>query len=306
MARRSRPLGVSRARRIAAFAALATSLAACSLLTGLDADYKLKGTGGSEGGPEADGPAKPDGPATDGSQDDGSSTDSSTPRFCDALDGGPNTEDYFCTDFEDAVFEANGIATGWTAVKNTLPDGGATLKLLPEAGNLGLSRGLEVESYSASVTTGRQTRLDKTLPTNKPADQYLAYEIDFDFRVLKSELDYTAISLLVFMSKEHGLAAYESGPEQVLSREAPAAPLPMRITNDFAWHHLKLRLTHDTAGTPFAREIKIDNVVVDNAPTGHIIAAGATTELRLGIHNTGNKEGRALAQFDNVVFRRRP
>jgi hypothetical protein len=299
-----------RARALLALSTATLLLAACNLLTGLDADYQLASDatsntdgGGSEGGgPDALGPD---------AQADGSSgldaSDGAVSSFCESRRDGSADVDFFCSDFEGVSLEVTGAPSGWTGLLNTV-DGGA-LRLLQDGGMDG-STALEIESDTTS-TASRQTRVTKKLlkaPT-KEASEYLAYELDFDFRVVSSALQYDAFGLLVFgnqvASREHGIAGYGPGTPHVLSHQAPITAGTPKLDNDAKWHHASVRLSHAAPATPFDRKLEIDGNDFDDTPTGHTMDAGAPTELWFGVFNTSNNAGRAHVQFDNVVFRRR-
>jgi hypothetical protein len=308
MAGRSRSHG---ARRFVALAALTTALAACSLLTGLDADYKLKGAGSeSEGGPP-DGPApdvdlpdaKQDGPATIDGGDAGPPV-----AYCASLDAGSVATDFFCDDFENSEIDSDGgLAGEWTGVVNLVGAGTGTVKTMADAGRGG-SRGLDVVS---NTTVGRSSRVYKSMTHPKESDQFLEYDLQFDVRVESSTLSYVAFGLVVFEPfmkvKEHGIAGYGPAAGYKLARQAIVGdPAPtLTYPNEAKWVHVHVRLNHAAAGTPFTRSITIADVPVDDAPNGgHTPTAGLAPELWIGIFNSNNA-GLAHAQFDNVVFRRR-
>ena len=298
----------SRARRhgsVAALSVAATLLGACNLLTGLDADYQLKSGASTEGGTEEGG--GPDGSSPDSSKNDAPAPDASdaSTRFCDHYEAGI---DLLCTDFEDGM-GANGAPAGWLPVNDTVDGGSITVIADPKRGRV-----LDVTSPNASAS--RQTRVYQRLTTGKASELYLAYEVDFDFRLVESTLDYDAFGLLVFeaqvKSREHGVAGYRAGTDHELSRQAVVgnAPPSLKFTNDMEWHHARIRLTHSDAGAPFYRKIQIDTPVgaqnLDDVPGPHVTASGSPTELWLGVFNTSANTGRAHIQFDNVVFRRIP
>lgn len=304
MARIARIRG--RARSLAALSIAAIALAACNLLTGLDADYELKsdatgGEGGTEGG-------DPDGQTADAQSDapPGQDASDAAVSFCLTHVDGSAADDYFCADFENDV-EGDDTPTGWMRAADTF-DGG-TIRVVADAG-IGGSRALEVRSETAAVS--RQTRVYKELDAVMAPDQYLAYEVDFDFKLLDSSLDYDAYGLLVFdpqvKSKEHGVAGYASTPSHQLSRQAivgNASPTKT-VTNDATkWQHASIRLTHADAGTQFTRVIMVNSVDVDEVAGGHLTEPSTTTQLWLGVFNTSANSGRSHILFDNVVFRRR-
>lgn len=293
-----------RARSVVLLSAAAVTLAACNLLTGLDADYELKrdtsaGEGGrSDGG---DGGAQTDSPSGLDAADGRAS-------FCESRRDGSAEIDFFCSDFEGAILEGNGVPTGWSGMFNNV-DGGVVRLVLD--GGMDGSTALELVSETTS-TASRQTRVQKRLlkaPAKEP-NQYLGYELDFDFRVVSSVLPYEALGMLVFPdpgdTKEHGIAGYGPQTPHIISHQTPLMPATPRLDNDANWHHARVTLTHAAPSTPFNRTIEIDGNSFEDTPTGHTIDAGAPTEVWFGIFNTANNAGRAHAQFDNVVVRRTP
>jgi hypothetical protein len=316
MARSRRFLGKN-ARSLTALSLTAVALGACNLLTGLDADYQLKGSevtaeGGAQDstsgldGQVADGATTVDGaqPPNDAGGEGGGNVDAAV-RYCDQVTKGPDA-DFLCSDFEEAALGANGIPIGWTGVVNNIDVGGtAKLELKQDTDLDGKPTWVLDVTSSSQATISRQTRFHRTfIKNNKAAADFLSYEVDFDFRFLSSELNYQALGLLVFTkttASEHGIASYISQPEYTLSREAP---IGVKYMNDKVWHHASVRLSHAVAGTPFNRTIKIDQTVVDDNTTGHTLEVDAPTEFRIGVHNTSSGAGSTRVQFDDIVVRR--
>lgn len=296
-----------RARSLAAVSISAFALAACNLLTGLDAEYELKsgeGVGGEGGTDDAD----QDGAAPDGASDAPPGLDAGdggTSSFCESARDGSTDEDFFCADFENGT-GANGVPLGWMRAIDTF-DGG-TIRIVANAGKDG-SHALEVTSDTAAIS--RQTRLYKELPRVQLPEEYLRYEVEFQFKLQESSLDYAAFGLLVFepqvKAKEHGLAGYASTPAHKLARQAVTGNTspPLTFPNDGEWHQATISLEHTAAGMPFTREIKVDSVDVDEVPTDHATEPSTMTQLWLGVFNTSTNSGGSHILFDNVVFRRR-
>lgn len=290
-------LRASRARLVTALAACAGLLAACNILTGLDQDYVLgnvdagpTGEGGMPEGSTGEGGGKEDA-ATDGTV----GSDGGPARFCDGLQGDSGPEDFFCSDFDD-------VSVGtWDSITPNPAMYGATFQPLLDAGLDG-SAGLDVDSMIDSGT--RNLTVRKRFDAVKPANAYDSYHVDLEVRVLSGTIDYGALALLVFAEfapplREHGVALYGPGSPE-LSSEAPKGTA---VAISPQWRHVRVRLDRNAAGT-FDRKITIGAVTVDTARP-HTIDAGAPTELRVGLFNTGTAGGHVHVQFDNVVFRRR-
>lgn len=291
---------MARRGRLLVFVALASSaaLVACSLLTGLNADYTLQTAGaeaGKDGDTPGDGPG--DGPGADGATD---ALPDTTPlrdtgvdgAFCDGIDAAFLD---FCDDFEDPTLKA-GVPVLWKMLMNSAD---ASVKIKPGLGMDG-SAGLEVDTQSAS-TASRQIWLNKVLPASQGLPtQYLSHQLDFDFRVDVSDLNYEAVGVLNFTNatpEDHGVAAYVG---DLLGRLTPKST---GVPNGLTWHHARVKLQHAAKGTPFDSVITIDGVEVDNT-TGVSTANTSVTEVRMGLFYTTNAAGHVHATFDNVVARR--
>jgi hypothetical protein len=311
MARRPRRRErASRRPLLAALALSAVALAACNLITGLDADYSSSGrdaaVGVSEGG-------TPDGPGSDSpSGDDGSMTTEGGPdgsvvlSFCEKAKGDSQPDDFFCTDFENGLSFAGG-SDGWTDMNNQNDAG--KLAVVTDAG-MDASRALEVIGNS-TTTASADTRIRRTLLAMDQPYAYRSYDVAFDVLLADSTNEYEALGLLMFaqsdvMAREHGIAGYGPSPH-FLSRQATGV-VPSgteRIPNTIGWAHAHITLDHDSPTAAFKRTITIGGVKADDT-TGHVIDAGAPTDFRLGVFYTPAKTGTAHVYFDNVVMRRRP
>ncbi|MDB5218012.1 MAG: hypothetical protein JWO86_5939, partial [Myxococcaceae bacterium] len=302
-----------RSHRVMAALALASgALAACNMLTGLDAEYSSSahdgavapiGEGGGPDSPGSDGGME--GAANDGMvKPDG---DAGFTTWCQAKQNGVADGDFLCTDFETESFPDGGSApTPWFSLTNNL-DAGA-FSFVPDAGDGG-SRVLDVVGVSTAAG-GAHSFLKAALAfTPTPANKYQQYVFEFEFRVLASNLDYEALGLLVFKPNdatgENGIAGYGPGTPHYLSHQG-GTPLLTKIPNNapLAWHLGQVTLTRVDGGPTYTRTIKIDDIPVDDTVGTHTIDVGAPTELGMGIFNADNTPGTAHAQFDNVVLRR--
>jgi hypothetical protein len=312
-------MGVRRSHRtirlfvaLAALAVTSGAVAACNLITGLDADYSSSahdgaaavGEGGSADG-SADGSANADGsPASDGMA--GADADAGLVTWCRSMQDGSADNDFFCTDFENAVFpDGGGPPAGWNTADNDR-DAGALRFVDVDA-----SRVLDVTS-SSNGTSGAQTRLFKALSTTN-SHAYLHYQLDYDFCVLQANMQYAAVGLLMFAntsssSKEHGIAAYGPGPPVYLSQQGGTGALTKKVPNDGDWHHATITLDRMAADTTYTRAITIDGISginVDGDTNGHTIDALDPTNISVGVFNSASAAGTAHVQIDNIVFRRK-
>jgi hypothetical protein len=287
--------------RMFAIVGLAAGVAACSMLAGLTEDYRYSGTTSSnEGGDGAGSDGRlPDGfvPGEDGGTDALAIPDGA--KFCDTISDASLD---LCEDFELSPQTA-GLPKDWARLQN---DVDASVKVMPNIG-VGMSVGLDVDSISTS-SGSRNTFIVRTLPaTNAPA-AYLLYEIDFDFKLLESAVNYVVVGVLNFTNatpEDHGVAAYPSN--LVVSRLGGSYTNAVPDPAPKAWHHVHMTLQHTTPGTSFNRRIAIDGEtdasIVDNS-SGISTANTTVTELRIGIFYTTGGAGRIHAQFDNIVVRR--
>ena len=295
---------------MAALAIASMTLVACNLLTGLDKDYSASGydgaaavgEGGGGDGPGTDGPSAMEGSTPDGMVKP--DADAGLTTWCRSMQDGAADDDFFCTDFEGASFPGNNQPpAGWFDLVN-LRDAG-TLSFVKVDG----SAALDVTSSSDGTPAGgAHTRLRKELsPAPTDAHQYLHYELDYDFCVLSSNLQYAGLGFLVFAdseptAKEHGIATY--GPSAVILSHQGGSSITKKMMDPGGWHHARITLDRATSDVSYARTITIDGLNVDDAPSGQLVAVGDPTELWLGIFYGASAIGTAHVQFDNVVLRR--
>ena len=293
-------MGIRRSHRVMAALAIASvasvALGACNLLTGLDADYSANAHDGAVA-PVGEGGGG-DGPGSDGQGGDGSTTDGMVKAdagdgggvvsYCEGRRGASDPADFFCTDFDTESFPGNGTApTPWLSLTNNLDAG--TFAFVPDAGDGG-SRVLDVTGVSTAAS-GAHTFLKAALSAPKAANTYQGYALEFEFRVLVSNLDYDALGLLVFKPNtqvgENGIAGYGPGTPHLLSHQgtgaSPVKKVPNSIPTD--WHLAKITLTRVDAGPTYMRTIKIDSTDVDDSTGAHTIDIGAPTELWIGVFN---------------------
>jgi hypothetical protein len=303
-----------RATLVTAALALASgALVACSLLTGLDADYSSSAHDGAiapvveGGGGDAPGP---DG-GMDGSMNDGMVTpdggDGAVLSFCDQQKGDSDPLDFFCTDFENDTVGATG-PKGWDALFNNLGDGG-TIALIDGAG-VGGSHALDFTSNSANAGLYRQLRVDKNFTNSGVPSSFKSFEVELHFRVVSSVVDYDAFALLVFggsSPKENGVAGYKAGVDHQISHEGPLNGAVVMM-NDGQWHEAKLVLEHTDATLPFLRSISFNDggTVIEAKTPNHTFDPTVAPVFSIGTFNTLNSTGLSHVQFDNVVVRRRP
>lgn len=300
---------------MAALALASGGLVACSLLTGLDADYSSSAHDGAitpvgeAGGGDAPGS---DGGGMEGSTNDGMVTpdgDAATLSFCKAQQGTTADADFFCVDFETTSWPGDGTPPApWLTLTNARDAG--TFTFVPDAGKGG-SRVLDVVGVSSGG--GAHAFLRTALSSSpKQANQYQRYVLKFDFRVLSSNLDYDALGLLIFKPNnqigENGIAGYGPGTPHVLSHQgtgvSPVKSVPNTIPTE--WHAGTVTLTRVGAGPTYTRALTIDTTDVEDSTSPITIDNGSPTELWVGVFNADTTPGTAHAQFDNVVLVRTP
>jgi hypothetical protein len=301
-----------RSARIGAALAIASgALVACNLITGLDADYSSTAHDGAAtpvaegGGGDA---LTPDGEVGDGAMLPDTNvtpeTDAGLSVWCQSKRNGVAIDDFFCTDFEDAVLDGGDTApSGWTSINNDRDAG--VLSFV----DIDASRALDVKG-TATMSAGVHTRLLKIMnaTTGKDASQYAHYELQYDFRVFDATVSYAALGVLVFwpysvQAKEHGIAVFGGSPATLTQQGGPTA-LAKTMLNDGAWHHATITLDR-RPDLGFARTILIDAKSVDGDTAEHTLDAGDPTDVSIGIFNGGGGVGTAHVQFDNVVFFRK-
>ncbi len=307
-------------RRLALLAALAVSaatLAACSLLTGLDADYSASGhdgaiapvgEGGGGDGPSADGEGMDGSTMTDGMVKPDAMGDGGVLSFCESAQRTTASEDFFCTDFETESFPGDASAPKPWATFTNLRDAGA-MSFVDSGG----SRVLDVMATS-TTGNGAGTYLKVGLAQTKQANLFKQYVFEFRFHVIDSTLDYEALGLLVFKpfdpTGENGISGYGPGLPHQLSHQGTgtATPPTLVVANGppTTWWHAVITLTRTDAGTSYDRSIKIGGNPVDESPSGHAIPMNAPTEVWMGAFNADTTAGTAHIQFDDVVLRRTP
>lgn len=298
---------------MAALALASGALVACSLLTGLDADYSSNahdgatapsGEAGGSDAPGADGDME-------GSTNDGMVTpdgDAATLSFCKTQQGATADADFFCADFEATTWPGDGTPPApWLSLTNARDAGTFAF---PNAGKAG-SRVLDVVGLSSGG--GAHAFLGTALSSAaKQANQYQRYVLKFEFRVLSSNLDYDALGLLIFkpndQTGENGIAGYGPGTPHVLSHQGTGVSPVKRVPNTIPteWHTGTVTLTRVGAGPTYTRAITIDVTDVEEGMNPITIDPASPTELWVGVFNADSNPGTAHAQFDNVVLVRTP
>jgi hypothetical protein len=303
---------------MAALALASGALVACSLLTGLDADYSSSAhdgavtPSGEAGGSDAPGS---DGGGMEGSMTDGMVTpdaDAAALSFCKTQQGASENVDFFCADFESSNWPGDGTPPApWLTLTNARDAG--TFTFVPDAGTT-RSKVLDVVGLSnggGGAHAFLRTALSSSMGA-KPANQYQKYVLKFEFRVLSSNLDYDALGLLIFkpndQTGENGIAGYGPGTPHVLSHQGTGVSPVKRVTDTIPtdWHAATVTLTRVGAGPTYTRAIIIDMTDVEEGTSPITIDTASPTELWVGVFNADTNPGAAHAQFDNVVLVRTP
>jgi hypothetical protein len=289
-----------RAHRLMMVAGAACVLVACNLIAGFESEYTVSsdsGTTSETSNPDSpvapDAPVNPDG-GPDGPGDTGIDV---RPFSC-------NDEDAsslgFCQDFEGV-----GAATapyGFDVVNNTSVDASFAVTSGPT------SKFLRVTMHNPSAANGILAQLSAQVIPNNPR-AWVHYEVDLDFRVPATTLDYAALSILTFPSggsdREHGISV-EGATAKNLGRLQPQGSNTLK--NDPAnWFHLHLTMDQEDSGTTYRRRIRLTSPTAttdcDDQP-GLTSPTFGGTDIRIGAFNSSPNSGSITVEFDNVVVRR--
>jgi hypothetical protein len=285
-------------RMIAATAVLASLIAACNLLAGLNEDYRY----------EADGAAPPNDGGGDGGPADGAldgvvppvdaSDAAVTKPFCDTADAGPKG---YCDDFEKSP---PALPFGWSDSERDVDAG---IAVVADAG-MDHSHGLTIVLAQTSTSNNTAWLVKKV--GIQAADTFVKYELAFDFNVVAIDGIYSAdLAMLTFPSsaqpeREFGIAQYGTGT--AISRLSTQGSMGAPVVFG-KWMHADVVLERTPPATTFTKTIIVSTdgspVTVD---TGTGISAGSSqdTEIRVGIFSTAAGAGSISMQFDNVLLRR--
>ena len=296
----------SRSARLVALVAatLATALVACSLLNGLDADYKLQapgliGEGGKDGEVDLDGPAL-DAPADAPTPIDGGGDGSMPTAFCASVEAGPND---FCWDFEKA---AGATKWGWT-------DSLATRGSITVLDGIGVnsSKALRASITDPGAGSGQAYLRQVVGMAGSKFTDFRNHEMSFSYSITKGTPLYTAaLGALGFGGSGNqyvGASIYASGatPGFVDVSDPPAGmagtSIPVKLGE---WRRVKIALERSGDAGPYAITVSIDGTAVEDVPPP--FNAGASTmptQAWVGTFFSAGGDGGVEAVIDNVLVR---
>lgn len=290
---------MARPRRGLALAAAvtATALAACSLLTGLDADYKLQPGGEVEGGRDGDMPpdSAVDTGADTSSDRDGGRDATTDARFCERHRGDPGLA--FCCDFE----VAEGQCT-WTGEEKT----NGTFAEEDGVGRYG-SRGLHATVTKGPASTYVRSELAAPVPFNSIAKHVLSFA--FAVRT-KSSLYGAAIGALGVSGspfKVTGVSVYQATGKDAIDVSDPPGMLTgtRELVAVGEWRRATITMLRNDAGvytttTMVDSELGIPTLV--DSRGGFDGAAGVTEILFGAFFTSGETTGRVETSIDDILL----
>ena len=287
---------MTRTRRILAFGAAvsATALAACSLLTGLDADYKLQGGGEVEAG--RDGDVGDDGgrdAATDTNVGpDGALDGGADARFCANHQGDPGV--VYCCDFESETDCA------WNDSEKT----GGTLADEDGVGRFG-SRGLHAAVTNAPASLYMHREVGAAFNTMG------THELSFAFTVkTKSTLYGAALGALGFGKplKVIGVSVYKAPGKDGIDISDPPGTLTgsTESVEPNEWRRATITMSRPDGG-PTTTSIRVtkagstSETEVDSR-TGYDGGAGLPELLVGAFFTSAEMDGGVETVIDDILF----
>jgi hypothetical protein len=290
----------SRSTRILALGAgaFATVLAACSLLNGLDADYRLQSAVSGEGGNDG-----ADGNIVDGKSDtnvpiDGGPDGPNIARFCEAKgDAGDVT---FCCDWEP------GTECKW----DTDEESNGTLERSAEDAGRNHSRGLRA-TVSKPAPSGR-VFIRRTIP-EKSFNDYAVHTLRFAFSVQQKSSLYTAtLGALGFSftpnAKLTGVSVYGESSTDKIDVSDPPGTLggSMETVKDGEWRVAEVKMVRQSPGS-YKATISVSASTTDDTlrlvDERTFLGGAAATEVLVGAFFTSSEpDGGVVTAIDDVLL----
>jgi len=285
----------------------ACTLAACSVLTGLDADYKLQ-TGGSVGEAGKDGQVEQDGPTGNDARADidvppDGGSDAAVDAFaCDNVDSGPPN---WCWDFETNTLGAP--AWGWSNFESTL-------------GSYEVKAGIGVNStkalvakLTAPVASSGQAYLTQTIPGGK-FTSFRKHSLSFSYRIVKGTTLYTAsLGAIGFGGNGNqyvGASIYGSptttGVVDLSDPPGGALGASDPVALD-VWKRAKIDIDRAGDSGTYTTKVAIDGKdVQDSPPPFNAGASTAPTQVWVGAFFSAMGDGGVEVVIDNVMVTQEP
>ena len=268
-------------------AALAAGLAACSVITGLNADYTRQD---DETGAGDDAMAATDTPGSsgDGNDDPDTSRDAGFQgEFCEQYDGAANVA--FCWDFS---LSGTSFGAGFNGGYQTADAG--SLSISPEGGSNGSPY---LVAKLTHATASSQAYVERSIgdDAGESFTTYSQHDLQFKFMVIHNDgINTTALGSLGFKTCKGcqptvtGIANYLQGGEDRIDISSPpgAIALPYVAAADRQWLRGEVNLKRSVAGVPYAMTITVFDAT--NNPvtleTGTFAADAGSAELLFGAY----------------------
>jgi len=295
MARTSRSAGV-----LAVASTLAATLVACSLLNGLDADYRPQSTSG-EGG--RDGDVDPDGNAIDARNDtdlpaDGGVDSASDARFCDLNGDAANV--VYCWDFEENT--AGSPRFGWDDFEST--SGSYAVE-----DNVGANNSRGLHAIVTKPALSGKAYLRKQIPG--PFNGVVRHELSFAFSVkTKSSLYTASLGALGFGAplKFMGVSVYKGNPDGIDVGDPPGGLAgTVETVLPGQWRRATIAMERAGAGTPYTTTISVTSASGTSTQVDQrtgFDGGVAPTEILVGAFFTSNDpDGGVETVIDDVLLK---
>ena len=284
----------------------ACTLVACSVLTGLDADYKLQTNeqsveAGKDGDVEQDGPTGSDAKADTDVLPDGGK-DATVDAFTCPSDAGPTG---WCWDFEKNTVGMPNF--GWENYEATL----GSYDVVAGAG-VDKSKGL-VAKLSAPIASSGQAFLTQTIPGGK-FTSFRKHSLSFSYRIVKGTTLYTAsLGAIGFGGSGNqyiGASIYGSPSLKgvVDLSDPPGGALGVSDTVEIGtWKRVKIDIDRAGMSGTYTSKLAIDGTdVQESPPPFNAGASTAPTQVWVGAFFSAMGDGGVEVVIDNVMVSQEP
>jgi hypothetical protein len=294
----ARPLRSARILALVA-GAFTTALVACSLLTGLDADYKLQaastGDGGKDGDvvPDGESDALPDTAQIDGGPD-------GTVPFCKRMAAGP---DDFCWDFEESPKQGE-PSWGW---KDALQAASGVVTVVDGIG-VNKSRALRASLSNPGAESG-QAFLHHVLENRPSFASFRRHEMTFSYAITKKNAQlYTAVlgaqGFGTFAGQYVGASLYLPGAGTVDVSDPPGSLQGTGAPVVLDQRETATILIERTAdGGPYKSTVTVGAAKVQENLAFDAGTSDAATEVWIGTFFSAPGDGGVTAIIDDVLVR---
>jgi hypothetical protein len=277
--------------------ALATALVACSLLTGLNADYKAAPEEGGKGGDFTT-----DVPDDARSATAGGGGDSSMPtKFCESEQGdaGPNG---FCWDFEE---DPPQVAPNW-GWRDSLAIRG-TVAVVDGIG-MNKSRALRAGVTNPGASSGHAF-LHHVLENSPSFTSFRHHEMSFSYAITNGRNLYTAVlgaqGFGTNANQYVGASLYAAGAQGVIDVSDPpggasGTSFPVKIDE---WHRVTILIKRTADSGPYTSTVSVDSTMVQDSLPFNADTSDASTQIWVGTFFSSLGDGSVETIIDDVVLR---